>query len=241
MVDRGSDELLLEMHKAAKQYARHPKVNTLLQWANKVTAGSSGNFKPAAKRAVAILIPSDIAGDIADDIARASDFVGNIQLAINSARNIEFHIKIPHRIKIASDIKIDSDSARVSYMDGVIAFDIDRASESAIDCAIEFEKLGICKGVELCKFISQLQIFQSVLKESDIAQIKKISEQVLSAYLRAFHLTPELITYNDEESQALDEYLYSVDLLLKCKQEASRLSPATWEAIEAELLLPPDD
>ena len=62
--------------------------------------------------------------------------------------------------------------------------------------------------------------------------------------LEAFHLTLELITLHDQESQesqALNKYLYSVDLLLKCKQEAARLSPATWDAIEAELLLPPDD
>ena len=64
---------------------------------------------------------------------------------------------------------------------------------------------------------------------------------MIIAYLEAFHLTQELITYNNEESQALNKYLYSIDLLLKCKQEAARLFPATWDAIEAELLLPPED
>ena len=122
MVDKGSDELLLEMHKAAKQYARHPKVKALL-----------------------------------------------------------FNLT------------------------------------------------------------NQLQNFQSTLQGSDRTQIKKVSEQVIKAYLEAFHLTQELITYNNEESQALNKYLYSIDLLLKCKQEAARLSPATWDAIEAELLLPPED
>ena len=59
--------------------------------------------------------------------------------------------------------------------------------------------------------------------------------------MEAFRITEETINYNSEESQAVEDYLYSVDLLLKCKKEAARLYPATWDAIEAELLLPPDD
>jgi predicted NACHT family NTPase len=59
MVDRGSDDLLLEMHKAAKQYARHPKVKELLQWADQAIPSSSGILKPAAKRAAAIVFISN--------------------------------------------------------------------------------------------------------------------------------------------------------------------------------------
>jgi hypothetical protein len=53
--------------------------------------------------------------------------------------------------------------------------------------------------------------------------------------------TEKFIFNDDDEFEALENHLYSIDLLLKCKKEAARLSPATWDEIEAELLLPLDD
>lgn len=260
MVDKGSDELLLEMHKAAKQYARHPKVKALLQWADQVTAGSSGNFKPAAKRAVAIMIALEraraIAFDrdrsriLAIDRAKTSAFPKASAFAIDNAISItiERAIIIERAIDIARSIEriieraIGSDrynpiDIAIDRVRGIGAIDID----IAIDSNGELEKSDIFTGVELSKLTNQLQNLRSDKKGSDITQIKNASEQVLSDFLEAFHLTQELITYNNEESQTLNKYLHSIDLLLKCKQEASRLSPATWNVIEAELLLPPDD
>jgi GTPase SAR1 family protein len=330
MVTKGADALLQELHKATKQYARHPKVTALLQWADRITAGSVGAFKPAAKRAVAILIASDVdvnsASVIGIDFDIASAIDSDINIGISSAKMSDILIgtarfaassvsigssaltkvsvsditstiaseitsaiaKVNDIAKVSvsditsaltkvsvSDIKsflttdIDIDSPKVSFITiaKVIArvitiakirvSDIDIAKISDIDSfkvklidivsdiviniSIELETSGIFTEVELSNLKNHLQNFQSALKGSDNTQIKKVSEQAISAYLEAFHLNQELITYNDEESQALNKYLHSVELLLKCKQEAARLSPATWEAIEAELLLPPDD
>ena len=253
MVDRGSDELLLEMHKAAKQYARHPKVKALLQWADQVTAGSSGNFKPAAKRAVAIASTSNIATSSFNTTHSAKSIAISINSAINSAiyndidiiiyftffsrsKNSESEIFFmlrrgfnnipnfgnPEDIEIKSvKIKIDINEAK---------FIADRLDQS-----------GIFTELKLSQLAHQLQNSLSALKVIDIPQAKQIFQQIISVYLEVFQLTEELITYNSEESEALENYLYSVDLLLKCKQEAARLSPTKWKEIESELLLPPDD
>ena len=90
MVTKGADALLQELHKATKQYARHPKVTALLQWADRITAGSVGAFKPAAKRAVAILIASDVdvnsASVIGIDFDIASAIDSDINIGISSAK-----------------------------------------------------------------------------------------------------------------------------------------------------------
>lgn len=219
MVDRGSDALLLEMHKAAKQYARHPKVKALLQWADQVTAGSSGDFKPAAKRAVAII----------------SFRLDLFEVAFNIA-------SIDSPIDINSIIDLNSSRlSAININDRASASVIALARGRAINSAKKLEELGIFKALELSRFINQLQDLQFAVEGSDITQIERVAEQVVSAYVKAFHLTEDLITCTNREIQYLYKYLYSIDLLLKCKQEAARLSPATWEAIEAELLLPPDD
>jgi hypothetical protein len=218
MVDRGSDELLIEMHKAAKQYARHPKVKALLQWAEQVTAGSSGDFKPAAKRAVAIV--------------SASPKRSVIDIAFNIDSSIDLN-----SVSVISSNRLSVSCINASASNSEIA----SARESAITSANKLEKLGIFTELELSKFTNQLQHLQFAVEGSDITQIMRVAGQVINAYLEAFHLNQELINFTYEESPTLKNYLYSIDLLLKCKHEAARLSPTTWDAIEAELLLPPDD
>ncbi|MCC5601004.1 hypothetical protein LC586_17775 [Nostoc sp. CHAB 5714] len=58
--------------------------------------------------------------------------------------------------------------------------------------------------------------------------------------LKAFHLTLEMIDLSEEEAKALGNYLYATHLIIQCKQAAVRVSPQTWEAIEARMLLVPD-
>ena len=228
MVDRGADELLLEIHKAAKQYARHPKVMALLQWADKITRGSSGDLKTATKRMFAIVISTVIDRRnryIAIDkkllLCDKEDIDKNITININSASSISIFRDI------TNDIDITSANANLI--------------NTVKDSANQLEKSGFFIELEMSKYTNQLQNLQSAVEESDITRIKKVSEQIISAYLEAFHLTQELITHNSEEAHALSEYLSSIDILFRCKQEAARLSPATWDAIEAELLLPPED
>jgi hypothetical protein len=271
MVDRGSDVLLQEMHKAAKQCARHPKVKALLQWADQVTAGSSGAFKPAAKRAVAMIIatarPITIARTIASNIDISIDI--EIPIIINFAidRSIASNVisDLGIGVKPVCTLGIDRaiDNTRESIRDP------DLTNTSAISRATRLEQSGIFTKLELSQFANQFQHLQSAQKEGGFSRTqerelelsqfvnqlpqhlqftqkerdnnKKVAQQVISTYIESFYLTKELITYTNKEFQALDKYLYSIDLLLKCKQEAARLSPATWDAIEAELLLPPDD
>ncbi|WP_341528285.1 NACHT domain-containing protein [Nostoc sp. UHCC 0302] len=52
----GADELLLSMEKEAQKYINTSKLQALLTWAEQVTAGAEGDFKPVGKRAVAIAI-----------------------------------------------------------------------------------------------------------------------------------------------------------------------------------------
>jgi hypothetical protein len=239
MVDRGSDELLLEMHKAAKQYAHNPKVKALLQWADQVTAGASGNFKPAAKRAVAIGINRSVVCFIPH--YPSTSIAASLGFPINRFTNCDIIIDIINS-KIDKDGYIDINIGIIKIK---IINNIDINIASSINLAnvinIRLEKSGIFTELKLSKLTNQLRDLQSGLFGSDIIQIKKKYELFMYAYLEAFHLTQELITYSNEESQALEKYLYSIDLLLKCKKESARLSPATWDVIESELLLPPDD
>ena len=218
MVDRGSDELLLEMHKVAKQYARHPKVKALLQWADQVLAGSSGDFKPAAKRAIALFIASKLGtGKL---FGGSSEITGDNVRSVLLTHDRAFAIAFSFSIKIEINTAIAKIITIIQPIVETIAnfSNIDSLNDIDIANAVELEKSGIFTGIELSKLTNQLQNLQSALKGSDISQIKKVSDQVINDCLEAFHLTLELITLHDQESQesqALNKYLYSVDLLIR--------------------------
>ena len=50
----GADNLLLRMEKQAQKYINTRKLQALLNWAEQITSGSPGGYKPVGKRAVAI-------------------------------------------------------------------------------------------------------------------------------------------------------------------------------------------
>jgi hypothetical protein len=50
----GADDLLLLMEKEVQKYINTPKLQALLNWAEEITVGSQGDYKPVGKRAVAI-------------------------------------------------------------------------------------------------------------------------------------------------------------------------------------------
>ncbi|WP_371418120.1 hypothetical protein [Anabaena sp. UHCC 0253] len=59
----------------------------------------------------------------------------------------------------------------------------------------------------------------------------------METLLNGFNLTPEMVDLSEEEIKALDNYIGANRLIIQCKEAAVRVSPATWEAIEARMLL----
>lgn len=59
--------------------------------------------------------------------------------------------------------------------------------------------------------------------------------------LNASNLSPDIINLSQEKAKALKNYLYTSHLIIQCKQASVRVSPTTWEAIEARMLLVPSN
>ncbi len=52
----------------------------------------------------------------------------------------------------------------------------------------------------------------------------------------ALELSQESVTFSDEEAEALKNYLYATELLIRCKESAIRVSRSEWDSLEARLL-----
>ena len=89
----GADDLLLLMEKEVQKYINTPKLQALLNWAEEVTVGSQGDYKPVGKRAVAIAYayayPYALANAYAYAYANALANAYALALAIDKIGEIE--------------------------------------------------------------------------------------------------------------------------------------------------------
>ncbi len=233
----GADKLLLLMEKEAQQYINTAKLRDLLNWAEQVTVGSLGNFKPVGKRAAAIAYANAKANTYLIANAKANTYL----IAIAKANT--------YLIAIANAIAIDKFIAN-TYL---IAIAIAKANDYANVIA---NAIAIDKFIDLAKQLDEIKIFKVVNFTVLITQLKELKAQIPDnkqpeevrqefvkrlkrTWLNALNLTLEMVNLSKEELQALDNYLYANYLIIQCKQAAVRVSPQTWEAIEARMLLVP--
>ncbi|MDZ8184214.1 MAG: NACHT domain-containing protein [Nostoc sp. ChiSLP02] len=235
----GADDLLLLMEKEAQKYISTPKLQALLNWAEKVTVGSCGNWKPVRKRASAITRAYTNAIVIAKAIASAYTNADTNAYVIASTKTYA------NAIANASANVIVNANAIAKAIDFANA--IANADAIAITNTIkntsQLKKSEIFNNVNFTMLIAQLEALKATIP--DDKQSRKVrrvfAEDVQQTLLKAFHLTPEMIDLSEGQIKALENYLYANHLIIQCKQAAVRVSPQTWEAIEARMLLPPND
>ncbi|OBQ13944.1 MAG: histidine kinase [Anabaena sp. AL09] len=238
----GADDLLLLMEKEGQQYINTPKLQALLNWAEEVTVGSQGDYKPVGKRAVAIALAKAFSIAIALDYANANAFAYALEYAKANANALTYAYTNANSYAYA--ITIENDKTYTSTVTKVIT--------NRITNPISYVIFNITKYIDE---VSKLNIYNQKLNftllvtrlEALKAKIPddKQPEEVRQAFaktlretlLNGFNLTPEMVDLSGEETKALDNYLYANFLIIQCKEAAVRVSPTTWEGIEARMLL----
>ena len=212
----GADDLLLFMEKELQKYINTPKLQALLNWAENVTVGSQGDYKPVGKRAVAIAY----ALAYANAYANAYDLANAYTLANANAYTLANAYALANAYTLAN---------ANAY-----------ALANAIDKIGEIEKLQIFnQKLNFTVLLPQLETLKA--KISDYQQPKEtrqaFAEQWRETLLKGFNLTPEMVNLSEEEINALNKYLYANYLIIQCKDAALSISTQTWETIETRMLL----
>ena len=212
----GADDLLLFMEKELQKYINTPKLQALLNWAENVTVGSQGDYKPVGKRAVAIAY----ALAYAYAYANAYDLANAYTLANANAYTLANAYALANAYTLAN---------ANAY-----------ALANAIDKIGEIEKLQIFnQKLNFTVLLPQLETLKAKIpddkqpEEVHLAFAKKFIETLL----KGFNLTPEMVNLSEEEINALDKYLYANYLIIQCKDAALSISTQTWETIETRMLL----
>jgi hypothetical protein len=232
---RGADELLELVEREAQRMINTEKLKALTAWTNKVTAESEGDFKPVAKRVIALFYALDFARTLARTLARALAR----DLDLSSARNLTR----------------DYDRARIVSHARDLAYALDRACTLAyaLAPARTLNAGALTLAPALARILDEAKIFNSVNFTALIAQLKAMETQVPSddellevrrafaertcqTWYNAFHLNPEWIELSKEEQRSLENYIYVNELMIHCKEAALRVSPQVWEGIESRML-----
>ena len=222
---RNADGLLTLMETKAQTLINTDKLRALIQWTNQVTAGSAGDFKPAAKRTIALFYARALAR--ARDLARDRD----LDLARALARDLARDLARALARDLARDR--DLDLARARARDLALARDLAR----------DLARAGIFTSIDFRALINQFEVMKSSVP-SDDAPLKvrqAFAAQIRQTWYGALHLESEWLELSAEETNSLQNYLYANELMIRCKEAALRVSPQVWNTIESRMLTVSDN
>jgi hypothetical protein len=232
----GADDLLLLMEKEVQKYINTPKLQALLNWAEEVTVGSQGDYKPVGKRAVAIAYAYANAYALANAYANAIANYDNYANALANAYANAYAYDLAYALAYAYDLANAYALAYANANANANAY----ANAYAIDKIGEIEKLQIFnQKLNFTVLLPQLEALKA--KIPDDQQPEKVrqafAEQWRETLLNGFNLTPEMVNLSEEEINDLDKYLYANYLIIQCKEAALSVSKQIWETIETRMLL----
>lgn len=254
--NRAIDFLHRLEHQAQTYPKNHSNLDNLLRWAVTSTEGSQGTYSPLAKRAVAVVIASNIARAISNAIVSAStdastsSNAGDIARIIASASASEIISASADSNASASasahDITIAIASARMIAITRAIASDSNIAKASArvsasasnIASARVSDCIQIFNSTKFAELPEQLKRFAETVPDADGSSDtwQNWADELEALWFNTLGLGKADLTFT--RTEAMRNYLYVTELLIRCKEAAIRIPKQSWADLEARLLTP---
>ncbi len=244
---RRADNLLLAMEKKViNSLVNTPKLKNLLVWIEQITDTSPGYFKPVSKRAISLA--NALALDYVSVLAYTNEDAYAFDNTINSAYSLDnsldstlaYAFNNAYALGNALDTAFDFANANVFVFSNTYLLDNDRVVQEFIDYTRWSEKFQIYRNVNYSQLITTLEkLKQQIPNKKESKQVHQaFSQQIIQAWLKAFHLSPKIFDLSSFEIRALDNYLNTNRLMLECKNAAVWSLQETWSEIESRMLLP---
>ena len=99
------------------------------------------------------------------------------------------------------------------------------------------ERSKIFKGVDLQRMVQQFNEQQEFIKASRKGKpVKPPEESIHDAWISVLGITDDMLAISHEEMENYIQYLRAVELIVKCKEAAGRVTHEIWKQIEDRLL-----
>jgi hypothetical protein len=210
-----------------------------------MASGSDSNFKPAAKRFAALILPLALPLSSIRDLS--FDRALGLYIDLAKDRNIAIDLAsslASSRARVRAVAKATAE-ARVRFRaNNPLDYNRNRAFDPncshALDLARNFEKLKIFKDINFTRLITKLKELEAEVpdEKQPPESHRQFAERLNQIWFNTFQLNQEWVDLSKEEAEALSQYLYTTKLIVKCQKAALHISQEKWEEIEEVLLLP---
>ncbi len=233
----GVDELLLLMEDQAQKFispsCKHDEdvlesssnLQNLLQWADSVVMTSEEGSKLATKRSEAIFLALNLIYDYDRSIDRARNRALNLAIDLTSERDLAIDRARDRALNFAINLTTINNNLVNPDEKGIYM-----ARNRAIANVQNYQKIKIFQPEIYTNLISSIESLQPDVVAGD--QTFEFILRINSLWFEALHLEPDTLRFSQDERERLEKYLYSNELIVKCKKSAVLVSKQTWSMIE---------
>ncbi len=227
----GADELLLTMERNTQAYIDDTKIKEILTWSTIITNDSKKEVEAPYKRVAAVFLALYINFAIDLTFKLTPEFIRTLELAIDDA------LKFAHAI--------DIDLSRIHALNFAIVCSV--ATVSALDrtfkIAEEYQEMKIFKTDLIDGLITDLNKLKNY--NSDKSSTYDIRREFVAKIIECFSKNLKtnfyLMGISKEGCKQIKKYFYILELMIRCKEAAVRVSPQVWAAIESRMVTVPTE
>jgi NACHT domain len=236
-----ADALLLPIERRSQTFIYTPNLKALINWADQETQNSEGSYKAATKRTLAVFLAFALACAFAHDLDLSRDLTLNGTLSYSLAISRDHALKLVNALDHEYDLFPTLDRARGLALNlartRVRARDFDLAFARSLGRSLE--KIKIFKTIDFSSLscqLTSLDISNLSTRSSSQMDPSNFANQVSLVLSNTLHLDREWLDLSKAEIKALNDYLYTNQLMVRCKEAAVRVSPQVWTEIESRIL-----
>lgn len=249
-----ADRMLQLMHHTAEQDIASSALQTLFVWTEQVTVNAAHKSSPAGRRSIALALALALARDSARAgasalararalaLAHALDNTNAFACALTSAHAFANALALTRAFASARALALASAhaSTNANVLADANALDSANASARAFEHIYDLVQI-FNSSANFSLLIEELESISFQLQNNQITpeRLRTFAQCLPNLFFEALNLDSSLLSLSQSEIQSLTRYLYSNELILRCKQSAVRVSRDVREDLESRILLPP--
>jgi hypothetical protein len=110
----------------------------------------------------------------------------------------------------------------------------------ALSLARDLDRARIFSSVNFDELVSALEALRNqILANSEHEEEMLFKEKISNIWFSALGIEAETTQPSPKDSQALADYFYACKLMIRCKENAVRVSPEVWAGIESRIFTVP--
>lgn len=221
----GGDNLLMAMERQAQAYIASSKLEFLIAWASHSTTRVLNDFKISAQRIAAIFLIRVLMRDV----------------------HLDFDIGIAHdltqavRLSLLIDAKVAATLSRIFEIARLRACcnSRDLWLHYSFEIVEEYSRLGVFRKDLICGIIEDIRELEKDFSGTDVMSYedrRHLSSKISSYFYTRLNFNLPSTETLIESIQGIVDYFYILELMIRCKEAAVRVSPQVWAGIESRMV-----